>query len=189
MAGPELNDVGDLVLTDPRTMRVLADPFRLALIDQLRREGPAPAGALSAALEATPAFIEDHLRALEAVGLVALAGDAGWEAVGKGVVFEIPEDPEGQAAARQLSSAMLLHYVDEPKRWVADDEPRLELDWIRAAGMLNARVALTPDELRGVQEGIERLLVPYLTRGPDELPAEARRARILSYFLPEPADR
>jgi DNA-binding transcriptional ArsR family regulator len=186
MLSPEVNPVGDLVLTDPEAMRALANPFRLALLDRVRRTGPATAADLSSSLEATPAFIEDHLRELEPFGLVSRGDDARWEAVAKGFVFEIPEDPEGQAAARQLSNVMFLSYVDEPRRWIDDDEPRLELDWIRAAGLLNARVAVTPDELREIQEGLERVLEPFLTREPGELPVEARRARILSYFLPEP---
>jgi hypothetical protein len=80
---------------------------------------------------------------------------------------------------------MLLNYVDLPRRWVADEESRLELDWVRAAGLLNARVTVTPDELRGIQAELERLLEPFLTREADDVRAEAGRARILSYFMPE----
>lgn len=191
MTRPEVNPVGDLVLTDPQAMRALADPFRLALLDRLRREGPATAAELSSSPETSVSSLEDHLRELERFGLVSHDENDRWHAVAKGFVFEIPEDPEGQAAARELTNVMLLNYIDEPRRWVADDEPRLELDWIRAAGLLNARLAVTPDELRAIQEGIERVLEPFLTREPGELPSEARRARILSYFLPEavPEDR
>jgi DNA-binding transcriptional ArsR family regulator len=177
MASPEVNSVGDLVLTDPEAMRALADPVRLALLDRLRREGPVKAGELSSS--------EADLHELERFGFVSRVDDDRWEAVAKGLVFEIHEDPEGQAAARELANVMLLQYADEPRRWVADVEPRLELDWVRAAGMLNARVALTPEELRGFQQELERLLEPYLTRDPADLPPEARRVRVMSYFLPQ----
>ena len=178
---PELSAVGDIMLTDPRAMRALADPVRLALHDHLRRHGPATAAELASHVAATEPEIEEHLRALEASGL-ATRGDR-WEAVGKGFVFEIPDEPEGQAAARELSRVMLLQYVDLPRRWVAEDEPRLELDWARAAGLFNARVTVTPDELRGLQEGLEQLLERFLTRDP--APADASRVRILAYFMPE----
>jgi DNA-binding transcriptional ArsR family regulator len=185
MTRPEVNPVGDLVLTDPQAMRALADPLRLMLLDRLRRQGPATPGELSASLDTPPSSLEDHLRELEQFGLVSREEDGRWEAVAKGLVFEIPEDPEGQAAARELANVMLLQYADEPRRWVADVEPRLELEWVRASGLLNARVGLTPDELRGLQQDLERLLEPFLTRDPSDLPAEARRVRVLGYFLPD----
>jgi DNA-binding transcriptional ArsR family regulator len=183
---PELpvNPVGDLVLTDPQAMRALAHPGRLALLDTLRREGEATAAQLASDGAESPAAIEEHLGELERFGLVASSA-GGWSAVGKGFVFEVPEDPVGQAAARELSNVMLLHYVDLPGRWVAEAEPRLELDWARAAGLLNARVRITAEELRELQEALERLLEPVIVRGPDEVPDGAAPVRILSYFLPE----
>ena len=106
-----------------------------------------------------------------------------WSVVGKGIFVQIPDDPEGQEAARQLSNTMLLQYVDLPRRWVAESEPRLTLEWARAAGLFNARVTLTPDELGELQERLEELLAPYLTR--DVVPEAADDVRILAYFMPQ----
>jgi hypothetical protein len=44
---------------------------------------------------------------------------------------------------------------------------------------------VTADELRDLQEGLERLLEPMITRDPGAVPAGARKARVLAYFLPE----
>ena len=186
---PHVNAVGDLVLNEPRELLALADPLALALTDHLRREGRASTAQLSIELEATESEVEARLDELQAVGIVLRDGgdEDGWSAVGKGFVFEIPEDPDGQTAARRLTSVMLLQYVDLPRRWVADDEPRLELDWVRAAGLFNAGVALTPDELRSVQASLEDVLAPYITREADAMPVDARRVRVLAYFMPEPA--
>jgi DNA-binding transcriptional ArsR family regulator len=183
---PRANAVGDLVLTDPEAMRALADPSRLALLDRLRREGPATASELSGQVSASVSAVEEHLGELERFGLATRSGadPDRWSAVAKGFVFEIPGDPEGEAAGRELSNAMLLHYADLPREWVAEDEPGLELDWVRAAGLLNAKVMVTSEELRGIQEGLERLLEPFITRESGDVPAEARPVRILSYFLP-----
>ena len=166
-------------------MRALADPVRLRLLDALRRSGPAGADALAVEADAAPSSVEAHLLELERFGLVEHDGST-WQAVGKGVFFEIADDPDGGAAARQLANVLYLSYADLPARWVADAEPRLELDWARAAGMLNARVSVTPDELRAIQVELEGLLGPYLAREPDGAPEHARSVRILSYFLPEP---
>ena len=178
---PRVNAVGDLELTDPAAMRALAEPTRLALFDRLRR-GPATAAALAAAVDDPEAAVHAHLAELESVGLVMREGDE-WRAVAKGFVFEIPDDPEIQTAARRLTGTMMLAYDHLPARWVAEIELQLELDWVRASGLLNARVALTPEELRSVELGLERLLEPFLTR--QSAPPSVRPVRILSYFLPE----
>jgi DNA-binding transcriptional ArsR family regulator len=183
---PEINSVGDLVLTDPRAMRALAHPMRLALLDRLHREGPATAAELAGEVQLSEPSIRGHLQELETFGLVKPnEADDSWSAVAKGLFLEIPDDPEGQAAARQLSNMMLSRSGDLPARWAAEDEPRLGPEWIRAAGVINSRVTLTPDELRSLQEGLEQLLAPFITREVDDIPLGATRVRVLSYFLPE----
>lgn len=180
---PRVNAVGDLELTDPAAMRALAEPARLAVFDRVRR-GPATAAALAESVEEPESVVRGHLRALESFGLVSRHGDA-WRAVAKGFVFEIPDEPDGQAAARALTTVMMLGYDELPRRWVDETEPQLELDWVRAAGLFNARVALTAEELRDAQARLEGLLAPFLTREPHAMPTGARPVRILGYFLPE----
>jgi DNA-binding transcriptional ArsR family regulator len=189
----DVNAVGDVVLTDPAAMRALADPFRLALHDQLRRRGPATVEQLAGRLRKQPRAVREHLEQMERAGLVQCRtrepqAETTWEAVGKGFVFEIPADPIGQAAARELSRAMFLHYADVPRRWANEVEPRLEVDWARAAGLLNARLLVTADELNELQAALERLIEPFLTRQADEGPGGAAHVRLLSYFMPEEGD-
>jgi predicted transcriptional regulator len=184
-----LNAVGDLVLTDPRELRALADPLRLTLFDLVRRHGPATSSELARRTDQDHASIEEHLRELESVGLVEHAvaddGDVRWTTSVKGIYFEIPDEPEGQHAAREFSNVMLAKYADLPTAWVREEEPKLELEWARAAGLFNARVDLTADELRDIQDELERLLGPFTTRGSEDTPAGAATVRILAYFLPE----
>jgi hypothetical protein len=183
-----LNAVGDVVLTDPEAMFALAQPGRLGLLDRLRRSGPSSAAELASGSGEPASEIDAQLRELERFGLAESDGST-WRVVGKGVFFELPDDPEGQAAARALANAMFLRYAELPERWVAEDEPQLEPEWVRAAGLFNARPTVTPDELQAIQEALEALLAPYLTREPADAPASARRVRVLGYFLPEPSDR
>ena len=178
----EINAAGDLVLTDPAAMWALADSTRLTLHDCLRRDGPSSVAELAESLDLDADDVDTSLVVLEEAGLVEHSGER-WSVLGQGVFFEIPDDPEGQQAARQLSNTMLLQYADLPRRWVADSEPRLAPEWARAAGLFNARLSLTADELREVQERLEELLEPYLAR--DDLPGGADTVRILAYFLPQ----
>jgi predicted transcriptional regulator len=184
-----LNAVGDLVLTDPDELRALADPQRLTLFDVVRREGPATSSTLAERVDRDAAWIDENLRVLETLGLVeAEAGaddEVRWSAAVRGIYFEIPDDPEGQAAARELSSVMVSKYADLPASWVRDQEPKLDVEWARAAGLFNARVDLTPSELQTIQEGLERLLEPFTTRSVAESPAAAP-VRVLAFFMPEP---
>jgi hypothetical protein len=179
---PTVNSVGDLVLTEPRALLALATPSGLRIFDQLKRDGPVSAAALSATLAEDESSVRAALEEFAGCGL-ASEEDGDWRAAGSGFVFEIPEDPEGQAAGRQLANAALLYHADLPRRWLESDEPRLSLEWLRAAGVFHSRVALTPEELRELQAGLERLLEPYSTR--DAAPDDAAPVRILGYFMPE----
>lgn len=186
---PRLNSVGDFVLTDPRALRALAEPLRLSLFDLVRRNDAATAPALAELVGADEGTVESHLQELAAVGLVeaspAESGELRWTTRGRGIYFEIPEDDEEtQQAARQLSRVMLVKYADLPGAWARDDEPELDLEWARAAGLFNARVELTPEELREIQVGLERLLEPFSTRTGDDVPAGAAPVRILAFFMP-----
>jgi hypothetical protein len=184
---PELNAVGDLVLTRAVEFRALADPLALSLTDRLRPSTIVPTSDLTTETGTSEAEVEARLVQLEEAGIVSRDGD-GWRAVANGVVFEIPDDDvDAQAAARALTTTMLLQYVDLPRRWVDETEPGLEVEWARAAGLFNAGIRLTAEELRTVQEDLETLLAPYLTRSADDVPDSARRVRLLAYFMPETA--
>lgn len=186
---PSINSVGDLVLTDPQAMLALASPGRLTLLNQVRRSGPLTLAALSKLTGAAQPGLLQHLEALEPHGIVArVPGEQEnrWQAVARGLYFEIPDDPGGQPAARALSNAMFLEVADLPGQWVGQDEARLPLEWVQAAGLFNARVMVTPNELRGLQADLERLLEPFTTRPPGLIPGGAAPVRALCFFMPEP---
>jgi predicted transcriptional regulator len=190
----QINSVGDLVLTDAEDLGALADPLRLRLFDLVRRQGPASAAALARLAGVDPNGVGRHLDALGSAGLIELdapdGGEARWSTPAKGIYFEIPtDDGPAQAAARRLSNVMLTTYAELPAAWTRDLEPQLDVAWARAAGLFNARVDLTPDELRDLQDGLERLLEPFTTRAADDLPAGAAPVRMMAFFMPEASGR
>jgi DNA-binding MarR family transcriptional regulator len=178
-----LNSVGDFVLQDAEEMLALAEPGRLRLFDLVRRAGPVTTGALAEQIGEDTAATDRQLRQLEALGFIEIDGDR-WSTPAKGIYFEIPEaGEETQRAARALSGVMLAGAAELPARWVSEAEPELSVEWARAAGLFNARLELTPDEVRDLQEALERLLEPFAKR---DRPSAAAPVRMLAFFMPEP---
>jgi DNA-binding transcriptional ArsR family regulator len=191
------NRLGDIEITDPQTMRALAHPVRLAILERLQRHGPATATQLAPDVGATPSVTSWHLRHLASFGLVRDAEPGPdrrqrrWEAVARGFRFEAPSDPddeEGRSAARVLSREMFLRSGDLANRWAAEVEPELEPAWRRLAGLANTRVVVSADELAAIEDAIERILAPYVTRDEAARPADGRGVRLLRYVLPEGAE-
>jgi hypothetical protein len=184
-----VNEVGDVVLDDAGQLRALADEGRLAVFTRLQRHGPADAAGLASGLDRDLDTVVAALDTLAGAGLVELH-DERWEAPGRGLFLQLPDgDPEAARAARELSGVMLLAVEHLPREWVQHVEPQLDDAWAGAAGLFNARLALTAEELNRVQEDLEELLLPYLNRSEADRPDSARQVRVLSYFLPEgPAD-
>jgi DNA-binding transcriptional ArsR family regulator len=181
-----LNAVGDLVVTDAAELRALADPVRLDLFDLVRRHGPIGLEDVCARLELTSGTASSGLRQLAEAGVIEQDAAGLWRTDARGIYFEIPDEPEAQRAARQLSNTMLVKYAVSPAEWVDRVEPLLDVTWARATGLFNARVDLTPDELRRLQDDVERLLEPFTNRPAGDRPADAAPVRITAYFLPEP---
>ena len=191
------NRFGDFEVSDPKAMRALAHPVRLAILEHLQRHGSATATQLSPHVGATPSVTSWHLRHLARFGLVR-DGDPGpdrrerqWAAAARGFTFEVSADPadeDARSAARMLSHQMFLRSADLPQRWLAAVEPELDPEWRRLAGLSNTRVVVTAAELDAIEDAVELLLAPYVTRAPPHHPADARGVRLLRYVLPEPAD-
>ncbi|MCW8218370.1 helix-turn-helix transcriptional regulator [Streptomyces griseolus] len=188
------NRLGDIEITDPQAMRALAHPVRLAILDHLRRHGPATATQLAPDVGATPSVTSWHLRHLAGFGLVRDSEPGPdrrqrrWEAAARGFRFEAPLDPadeEGQAAARVLSQQMFRRYADLPSRWADEVGPALDPTWLRLAGLANTRLVVSAEELAAIEDGIERVLAPYVTRDPAERPADGRGVLLMRYVLPE----
>ncbi len=161
-------------------------PVDPALFDLVRREGPLTSDALARRVDRDENTIEAELRELASFGLVDAAADeegTRWRSGVKGIFFEIPDSPEGELAARTLSNVMLATYAELPGSWARDQEPRLEIEWARSAGMFNARIELTAAELRDLQQELERWLEPFILRA--EKPEAAAPVRILAFFMPE----
>jgi DNA-binding transcriptional ArsR family regulator len=181
-----LNAVGDLVVTEVDELRALADPVRLDLFDLVQRDGPVTVEGACGVLGLAADTASSQLQQLAEAGLIDRDATGRWSTSARGIYFEIPDEPDAQRAARELSNTMLLKYASLPAEWARRIEPLLDVTWARAAGLFNARIELAPDELRRLQEDLERLLEPLANRPATDRPAETSPVRITAYFMPEP---
>ncbi|HEY0474559.1 MAG TPA: helix-turn-helix domain-containing protein [Kribbella sp.] len=188
------NPYGDFEVTDPQAMRALAHPVRLAALSYLQRNGPATATQLSEHVGASPSVTSWHLRHLASFGLVSdgPAPDGGsdkrqrwWKAVARGFRFEMPDSLEGAEAGRLLRAEMMNQALETEQHWLSDVEPELDPEWSRAAGSSNTLLVITQDEAEALENAVQDLLAPYVQRGEEGAPPDARPVRMIRMSLPE----
>ncbi|GAA2860340.1 helix-turn-helix domain-containing protein [Streptosporangium fragile] len=170
-------------LSDPRAMRALAHPARLAILNRLNSEGSATATEVAEVVGVTPSAASYHLRMLAKYGFVEDAPPRGdgrerlWR-VGPGSIAVAPEPedtPEVRAAKDLLIKVMRDQAVDEMGRALANHD-RESREWREAAVFQRAVLLVDAEELKRLSERIDELLAPYLTtvRSRAEAPSGAR---------------
>lgn len=172
-------------LTDPRAMRALAHPLRMALIEVLGMEGTATATRCAELLHESQANCSFHLRTLARYGFVEEApSDDRRERPWRLTTVEqswpsVQPDVASAVAADQLSRVFVQREADRALRWIDrhHDEPE---EWQRAAFVTGVLSPMTAGELTDLRRAIGEVLEPYIRRVTERLepPAGARPVRL-----------
>ncbi len=178
-------------ITDPKALRALAHPTRLALIGLLRTEGPLTATKAGELLGESSASASFHLRQLGKYGLAEEApGGQGrerpWQATAQFTdVPELDDTPEFAAAAGLFRSVVAERYFESMMRWL-EARPHEPEEWQLAAQFGDKVLYLTPHELADLGERVNQLLDGYLDRtaNPDLRPEGAREVSYLNLAFP-----
>jgi DNA-binding transcriptional ArsR family regulator len=181
-----------LPLTDPRTMRGLAHPARLAILEHLVLDGPATATECAAVAGLSPSACSYHLRALARYGFAeedpASAADGRhhpWRA--SVTALTIPDDP-GQPAATRAARRILLGslqaHIDEVRQRFADEQESYPADWQSAAGLTQDYLHVTAAELESLRREALELLARYRRLDPAGRPEGARRVVAVVEMIP-----
>jgi predicted transcriptional regulator len=180
----------DLRLTDPRALRAVAHPVRLAILEVLHAEGTATPTECAQEVGESPQACSYHLRALAKYGLVRRASthdgrETRWELAATGIRFSLATSkaPEYEAAAQALAARL----VERDDAVVADylaREGELDADWREAAIFATHIIHVTADELRMLQRELEELLEPYRRSRAAERPENARRVHVVTRAVP-----
>lgn len=179
-------------ITDARTMRALAHPTRLALLDVLRREGELTATRAAELLDDSPGNMSWHLQTLAKYGFVEETG-AGkgrsrpWRIVPDSNRFRAhTDDPSASAAGVALVTQVLDRAVQQQRDWLAV-RASYPSEWQNAAFLNNSIVYVTPDELLALCDELVDIFKRYDERTDrEQRPEGARPVRLTAFGHPLP---
>jgi len=181
-----------LQIDDPRMLRALAHPARIAILQHLALDGPATATECADVAGLSPSACSYHLRALARYGFVeedpASATDGRhrpWRAriislsYGGG-----PEEPPAVRAAGRLLTESFQARFEEVRAEYFDRETDFSPEWRRAAGIGQNVLHVTADELETLRSQLRELLLGYLRLDPADRPPGARRVHAMFDLVP-----
>ncbi|RKE18985.1 transcriptional regulator [Streptomyces sp. TLI_171] len=170
---------------DAGSLRGLAHPLRMRLLDELRLNGPATSARLADRTGESTGTISWHLRHLAEHGFIEEEPDRGtkrerwWRAVRGAIVLsatDFDQDPSSRAALSVFQAENLRRQYQR----VADSlAAEWEGDW-RGAGSITdwSNLRLTPDQLRALNEELSAVVARH-TPDPDAATDPAARPVIV----------
>ncbi|HEU5393104.1 MAG TPA: winged helix-turn-helix domain-containing protein [Streptosporangiaceae bacterium] len=179
-------------LTDPKMMRALAHPARIAIWTHLGLQGPATATECAEIAGLSPSACSYHLRTLAKYGFVeedpASAADGRerpWRA--RMLAFSINDVP-GTPTATRVASQLLVENIrmaaEETRARYVTRKSEYPADWQAAAGETFSVAHVTPEELQQMREQVLEVMAPYIRLEPDSRPGGARPVRIMLDMFP-----
>jgi len=169
-------------INDPATMRALAHPARLELLEYLSlAPGGTTATECATVVGLSPSATSYHLRALAKVGMIEEAPGRGdgrervWTASHRQLSVGSDPDagPESRAAELALVEAFLARQNEKVRRSISrqDAEPK---EWFELSTITDQTLAVTADELKELLARIDDLVAPLKRRDRPDPPEAAR---------------
>ncbi len=186
-------------LVDPRAIRALAHPARLAVVSAFYDRGLSLTATAAARLAGTtPSAMSYHLRALERFGIVRRAdpGPDGRERPWTRAAADLRIRPPGAAdsrAVRGATAAVLSVALDSLRERLLDaldrvHEEELSDETPHVAGFTTATLRVTKHEAVELISSMTALLAPYREETRADVPAGAGRVTLALLAVPEADD-
>jgi len=188
-------------LTDPKMMRALAHPARIAIWTHIAMRGPTTATECAEVAGLSPSACSYHLRTLARYGFIeediASAADGRerpWRA--RLLAFTMEDRPDTTPAGRVASRLLvenLREAAEEIRARYLDRKSEYPADWQAASGELFSVAHVTPEELNELRAKVLDILEPYVRleeaeRSPGALPVRMM-LDMFPWFRPEEAHR
>lgn len=179
-----------LHLQDPREIRALAHPARMAIIDALASGDELTATECAELTGLSPSATAYHLRLLERHGFAGRAGGRGdarerpWRATDRRATVDLDTStPAGATAAGAVALAFMARSraLAEAFLGTVHEEPE---EWQDVASLANADLWLSVEETREVTAALAAALGPYRGRGLANRPDGTRRVRVMNMIVP-----
>ncbi|MFD7711771.1 ArsR/SmtB family transcription factor [Streptomyces sp. NPDC059786] len=178
---------------DARSLRGLAHPLRMRLLDALRFDGPATASQLAAKLSESSGATSYHLRQLAAHGFIEDAPQRGkgrerwWKAVHQGLRFDdallTDANPDVRGAADLYLHEVATTQTRDLSTWLGNRQSWPE-EWNRTWDMSSATLRLTPELTRELVAKMHALIDTYRDRAADEDDTDTAQVRIHTHAFP-----
>ncbi|MCQ9133722.1 ArsR/SmtB family transcription factor [Streptomyces hilarionis] len=178
---------------DARSLRGLAHPLRMRLLDALRFGGPATASRLAEKLGESSGATSYHLRQLAAHGFIEDAPDRGkgrerwWKAAQQGLRLDeallADAGPEVRGAADTYLHEVATAQTRDLSTWLGNRHTWSQ-EWNRTWDLSSATLMLTPELTQELIEKMHALVETYRDRAVDEGDADAARVRVHTRAFP-----
>jgi DNA-binding transcriptional ArsR family regulator len=156
-------------ISDAKTMRALAHPTRIALLDLMRRDGEITASRAAERLGDSPGNMSWHLQTLAKYGFVEEAGNTKgrsrpWRISTVRNRFIVSSDnPEAVAAGDALVMQFIERAATMQREWLAIHHTYSQ-EWQDAAFLINSITYLTAQELADLSNEVSEIYARYHER-------------------------
>lgn len=183
---------------DARSLRGLAHPLRMQLLDALRFGGPATASQLAEKLGESSGATSYHLRQLAAHRFIEDDPERGkgrerwWKAAHRGLGFDdsllVDADPAVRGAAHLYLHEVATTQTRDLSTWLGTRADWPE-DWNRSWDMSSATLRLTPQLTRELTQKMHELIATYRDRCTDADAADTAQVRLHTHAFPLTTDQ
>jgi DNA-binding transcriptional ArsR family regulator len=185
---PEPSPAGVIARTlDMESLKALAHPLRVQILDTLSTYGQFTASGLAERLGESSGATSYHLRQLEKHGFVREVAGKGtarerwWERVPGGISL-IPEGEAQSEAGKAASKTILTEWERSRSKLLADYIERsndvLPDAWLQAAAISTVNLRLTTEQLKELNDGWMEFIEPFAAKYRGQNPPGSRPVQV-----------